>query len=263
MPFTSWLRTLISSPSRDRRVPIAVRKPAGFRPRLETLERRDVPSTLTVTNNLDSGAGSLRAEIAVARSNDTIVCASNLSGQTINLTSGELDITKNLTIQGPGAGKLIVSGGNASRVFEVDGAKTKVTLSGLDIVLGNGIAGTAYDGSGGGVLNFGTLTLNNCDLSDNSASLRGGGVFNYGTLTVSGSYLSFNYAQAGGGIGNFGTLTVSSSIIGYNEAFVEGGGIGNASSGTATISGCTLGNNQAGGYPGPRPSAAPSTTLAS
>jgi len=29
----------------------------GFRPRLETLEGRDMPSTLTVTNNLESGAG--------------------------------------------------------------------------------------------------------------------------------------------------------------------------------------------------------------
>src|SRR5262245_11871625 len=33
-----------SSPSRDRRVPGTVRKPAGFRPRLEVLEGRDLPS---------------------------------------------------------------------------------------------------------------------------------------------------------------------------------------------------------------------------
>ncbi|HEY2910305.1 MAG TPA: hypothetical protein VGI99_08660, partial [Gemmataceae bacterium] len=39
---------------------------ATFRPRLEDLEGRDMPSTLTVTNNLDGGAGSLRAEIAAA-----------------------------------------------------------------------------------------------------------------------------------------------------------------------------------------------------
>ena len=54
--------------------------------------RRDLLSTLTVTNILDSGAGSLRAEIAAARAGDTIVFAPILDGQTITLTSGELDV---------------------------------------------------------------------------------------------------------------------------------------------------------------------------
>ena len=91
-------------------------KRASFRPQLEALENRWLLSTLTVLNNLDSGAGSLRAEIAVANSNDTIIFAPSLNGKTITLTSGELDLTKNLTIQGPGASQLTVSGGNASRV---------------------------------------------------------------------------------------------------------------------------------------------------
>jgi hypothetical protein len=78
-----------------------------------------VPSTLTVTNNLDSGTGSLRADIAAAHNGDTIVFAPSLDGQTITLTSGELLIRKNLTIAGPGAGELTVSGNHASRVFEV------------------------------------------------------------------------------------------------------------------------------------------------
>ena len=71
---------------------------------------------MTVLNNLDSGAGSLRAEIAAAKANDTIVFAPSLDGQTIKLTSGELDIRRSLTIEGPRAGQLTVSGGNASRV---------------------------------------------------------------------------------------------------------------------------------------------------
>jgi len=41
-----------------------------------------VPSTLTVTNNLDSGLGSLRAEIAAAKSGDTISFATSLNTQT-------------------------------------------------------------------------------------------------------------------------------------------------------------------------------------
>jgi hypothetical protein len=68
-------------------------------------------STLTVTNNDDSGPGSLRAAIAAASSGETINFAPSLDGQTITLTSGELDIARSLDIEGPGAGRLTVSGG--------------------------------------------------------------------------------------------------------------------------------------------------------
>ena len=56
------------------------RKRAIFRPRIEALEDRWLPSTLTVLNNLDSGAGSLRAEIAAAQSGDTILFDKSLVG---------------------------------------------------------------------------------------------------------------------------------------------------------------------------------------
>src|SRR5437763_5082772 len=81
----------------------ANRRAAGkprFRPMLESLEDRTVPATLTVTNLLDSGAGSLRGQIAAAASGDTVNFASGLSG-TITLSSGELAIARNLTISGP------------------------------------------------------------------------------------------------------------------------------------------------------------------
>src|SRR6516225_655304 len=104
----SWLHKRLTGRPQTRRTP-GHNPTLRFRPQVETLEHRDVPSTLTVTNNLDSGAGSLRAEIAAARSGDTIVFAPSLDGKTITLTHNELDITKNLTIQGPGAGQVTVS----------------------------------------------------------------------------------------------------------------------------------------------------------
>jgi len=110
MWFPSWLRNWKRHASPRQR--------PTFRPRLEALEARWTPSTLTVLNNLDSGAGSLRAEIAAARSNDTIVFAPSLDGQTITLTKGELLIKKNLTIAGPSDRGVTVSGNHASRVFE-------------------------------------------------------------------------------------------------------------------------------------------------
>src|SRR5689334_12815871 len=73
-------------------------------------------ATLTVTNTNDNGAGSLRDAInAAAYEGDTINFAPGVSG-TITLTGGQLTITKNLTINGPGANVLTISGGMASRI---------------------------------------------------------------------------------------------------------------------------------------------------
>jgi len=216
-----------------------------------------VPSTLTVTNNLDSGAGSLRYEIAHAVKNDTIVFAPSLDGQTITLTSGELQIAQTSQIQGPSAGQLTISGGFTSRVFEVDGAGTTVSLSGLTIIDGDGVAGgtaQSNDGFGGAILNSGTLTVSGCTLSDNTAD-DGDGIYNnHGTLTVSTSTLSgnyssgnYNYTALGGGICNAGTATVNGCTLSGNSG-VDGGGICNF--GTATVDGCTLSGNKSAGYGG-------------
>jgi hypothetical protein len=135
-----------------------------------------MPSTLTVTTNLDDGsAGSLRAEIAAAKGGDTIQFAPSLSGQTIGLTKSELVINKNLTIQGPSApsAPVTISGGIfGTRLFEVDGAKTIVGLSNLNLIDGTGNAptaagGIAPNGQGGAVWNGGTLTITNCNLNNN------------------------------------------------------------------------------------------------
>src|SRR5207245_1670249 len=108
-------------------------------------------STLTVTNLKDDGsAGSLRQVIASAASGDTIKFA--VTG-TIKLTSGQLTINKNLTIQGPGATLLTISGNTASRVFLIQFGSS-VTLDSLTIAQGN--AGSEF---GGGILNSGVLTV--------------------------------------------------------------------------------------------------------
>jgi hypothetical protein len=202
-------------------------------PRCEVLEDRTVPSTFTVMNLNDGGPGSLRDAIAMANANpgaDTIVIPPRLTG-IILLRSGELLITDSVTITGPGANHVAVSGRIASRIFEV-AAGTTDTISGLTISGGNGVAnnpsGTSYlDGIGGGILNFGSLTISNCTLSGNTA-LYGGGIENYGTLTVSGSTLSSNSAGIdGGGIDNIGgTLWVIDSTLSGNSANGGGGPFG-------------------------------------
>jgi hypothetical protein len=264
MSFFSWLRNRSSNRApRGRAHP----RPAAprVRPRLEALEDRCVPSTLKVTNPNDFGdPGSLRYEIAHARSGDTIAFDSTLSKQTITLISGELVIDKSLTIKGQGETinsypyyNGLLENLPGSRIFEVD-AGTTVAISGLTIVGGGGtrvgdggVIGTPYDGYGGAILNFGTLTLSGCNLGAqvfvpvqyNSANY-GGAIYNAGTLTVSDCFVWGNFAGEGGGIYNAGTLMVSRCNLVENSANGAGGGIYNAGTAAAlTVSNSTFSGN--------------------
>jgi hypothetical protein len=201
-------------------------------------------ATLTVTNTNDSGAGSLRQAISNAASGDTI----NFSlpvGSTITLTSGELVIEKNLTINGPGANQLTVSGNNLTRVFNIVG-NFNVTLSGLTIA--NGQA----DDFGGGILNDrGTVNVTNSALSGNSAAISGGGIATTGTMNVTGSTLSGNSATFfGGGIHNLlGTVNVTNSTLSGNSGTSFGGGI-QSDAGTVNVTNSTLSGNSATSFGG-------------
>src|SRR5262249_5684554 len=71
-----------------------------------------------------------------------------------------------------------------------------------------------YDGTGGGVLNFGRLTISGCTLSGNTAfGGPGGAIANFGTLAVSACTLSNNITTGGqgGGIYTAATLLVNAT----------------------------------------------------
>jgi hypothetical protein len=212
-------------------------------PRLEVLEDRILPSTLTVLNNLDSGAGSLRAAITNAKSGDTIVFAPSLNGHTITLTSDQLEIHKNLVIEGPGACLLTISGNGANRVFDISGGLT-VTIAGLTVTHG---------------LGKGDIQGNNSGASGGGAILNGGS-----TVNLASDVFSYNRALNHGGAitnGPGSVLTVVSSTFVSNQAvgqvgaaYIEGGAIWNTDNGgvgaTATITGCTFISNQSLGADG-------------
>jgi hypothetical protein len=83
-------------------------------------------SIIPVTNTNDSGSGSLRQALAIANDGDTID-ATGISGVII-LTSGELLVSKSVTINGAGADVLSVDGNTTSRVFQtVTGETVSVT----------------------------------------------------------------------------------------------------------------------------------------
>ncbi len=135
-------------------------------------------ATITVSNTDDSGAGSLRQAIADAVSGDSIDC-SGISG-TIVLTSGQLTINKSLTINGPGADVLAISGNNASRVIQIFAGSYNVIISGLTIRNGR-VTGSTAEGGGINNLSTGIVTLDSCNIINNKAegsSARGGGIFN-------------------------------------------------------------------------------------
>jgi hypothetical protein len=200
---------------------------------VEVLEDRCLLST--VTNLNDAGDGSLRQAILDTPSGGTVEFQPGLMG-TIVLISGELAIGKDLTIAGPGADVITVSGNHASRVFDIATPFT-VDISGLTIADGSVTGAT----NGGGISNGGSLTITASTVSDNFC-FNGAGISNGGSLTITASTVSDNSGFNGGGILNGAMLTIDSSTLSGNFAN-SGGGIFNLSSGRVTITDSTLSRN--------------------
>ena len=199
---------------------------------------------ITVSNTADSGAGSLRAALASANNGDTID-ATGVSG-TITLASG-LSVAKSLTILGPGANVLTVSGNNAGfRVFYIE-AHTPSTTSTIDgITITSGQIDDGFYGGAGIFNNDATLTLRNCTVSNCSVSYggNGGGIYNTanGTLTIVNTTIAGNHATAIGAIWNSGAMEIDSSTISGNTAYSVSA-IGN--NGALTILNSTFSGNSA------------------
>ncbi len=205
-------------------------------------------TTRTVTSLGDSGVGTLRDAVQASDNGDTINFS--VTG-TISLTSGQLLLTKNMTITGPGANLLEVTRGSANdaRIFELDSGN--VSISGL--ALTNGFAGGGlFNSDGGAIILFGgNLTISNCLISGNTAQFQGGAiaVIN-GNLTVSNCTFSGNATSdivgSGGAIfyESTGALTITNSTFSGNTSTNEGGAIDN--NGTLTVSDSSFTSNFAG-----------------
>src|SRR5205814_3876953 len=196
--------------------------------------------TRFVTNLNDSGTGSLRDTIATSTSGDTINFTVTC---TIVLTTASLNVSHDLTIQGPGASSLTITRQSTSgfRIFSF-GTGTS-TLA--DVTISNGSESV----TSGGIYNGGNLTLTNCVVSGNSAGQRAGGIGNDGTMTMNNCFVINNQSggpgqvDGGGGIFNsgFGTLTMHNCTLSNNSGASTGGGI--ASEGTLTVTTSTFNDN--------------------
>ncbi|WP_256349718.1 Ig-like domain-containing protein [Pseudomonas gingeri] len=194
-------------------------------------------ATITVTSNADSGVGSLRSALSSSVAGDIITFNGSM---TVNLNS-QLIVTKNLTIDGDlnndGVADVTLSGQYKTQVLMVNSGIT-ATLDGLVITqglaVGNGAA-AGVDGSaamGGGIVNFGNLTLNNVTVTGNAASGGGGG----GGVTA--PYVG---GAVGGGGGGGGALGGQNGGHGGSSGF--GTGVYGGTSGTANHGGTGGGYN--------------------
>lgn len=217
------------------------------------------PGAIIVENCNDSGPGSLRDAVTSAVDGDTIDLR-DLACSVITLTSGEIVVgVDNLTIEGPGAGHLSISGNNASAILTHPSNAGILTIDGIEVrdgvaalggcILAYGDAfefdnsraencrATSASGNAiGGAIAAAVLTISDSTITGNAAiagdlhEALGGGVFGY-VATIARSTISNNYTSTstgmafGGGI-YAGTLAIADSIVGNNA--VDSGPSGSA-----------------------------------
>ena len=177
----------------------------------------------------------LRYAVLNAPSGATITFDPALNGQTITLDgsspNNHIKITRDVTIQGPGAGLLTITGSGKTRILFIAGGT--VTIAGVK--LANGFA-KGGDGAGGG----------------GGAAGMGGAVFlNSGNVTLTGVTFSGNQAQGGlgaGGIAGGGGGFGGNGMNGFAEGGGAGGPGGDLTGGGGGAGGYNLG--AFGGTPG-------------
>lgn len=165
----------------------------------------EAPDVITVENTNDEGDGSLRQAIADSSAEGAILFDPSLSGKTIRLTSGELNVDKSLIIDASNLSDGVTISGDAngngpdeadSRIFNL-AAGTEIILDSLTVTGGHAID------SGGGIRSEGdSLIVRRCNILDNGTS----------------DGVGPGYAGHGGGIAMFlGDLKIDSSTIAGNS----------------------------------------------
>jgi CSLREA domain-containing protein len=214
--------------------------------------------SLRVTNLNDSGDGSLRKAVSnanISPGDDVITFAPSVGG-IIRLTSGEIEIINNgsLEIKGPGTYVLTISGNNNSRIFFTN--RAKVTITDITLTGGNGV-GKNSDNTrkhGGAIyVDEGSVTINRVQMINNTMSVSassgqrniGGGIFfNDGAdhFILNSLFYNNNSTYAGGVYNQFGDLEIINSTFYGNTADIEGGAV--YSSGNTSLRNSTITKNR-------------------
>jgi len=184
----------------------------------------------TLEEPTDAGSVTLRQAINQSQeaqnAGSTITFASGLSG-TIHLASDLPPIDKPVTIQGPGADQITISGEGLHKIFDLDspGGPFDVKISGLTLAHASAPSGAAIDSYNA------NLTLSGMVLSDNKANSIGGAIWAYSqlsSLTIRDSTLTGNSTIAGVGgaiYSNQTPITIQNSTFSDNQSPYRGGAI--------------------------------------
>jgi hypothetical protein len=188
-----------------------------------------------MSNSPVAGGGAIlnRGTLAIHRSNlsNNFVIQAQSGGAVLNigtLTISHSEISSNFSVLGSGggiasSGSLVIEDsfirGNLVRSGTGGGG---ISMSGFGFLLRTTVAGNNTERDGGGILNGGTLTIENSNIHGNESaevsSGRGGGVFNSGVLTIISSTVSQNRSTFfGAGIFNSGDLFLTNLTIAENQ----------------------------------------------
>jgi len=242
-------------------------------------------ATIAVTNCNDSGPGSVRAAVASALSGDTIDLR-GLSCPIIRLTSGPIAIAQNdLTLQGAGLSRLLISGSHVDSVIRHSGTGT-LRLSGLTVLWGHreereALGGCIYSAgniqaydveirecdahgvrippryyrfaAGAGAYAAGDIDISYSGIISNQARAKGavgGGLYAGGKLNLRHVVVRNNYAYVGGGVYVVGALAIDEAIFRRNRAYMNSGAIRTQGEGPVTILNSAIHDNRADGNSG-------------
>ncbi|MTK63356.1 MAG: hypothetical protein F8N15_02195 [Methanobacterium sp.] len=128
-------------------------------------------------------------------------------------------IDKNITIIGNNQNNTILDGNQADICIIIQ-PELKVHITNLTIKNGKDPGNGYY---GGGIQNYGNLTITNTTITNNTSDY-GGGIRSYGPITLKKATITNNHVgAAGGGISIRNTLVVEDSTITNNTAWWGGG----------------------------------------
>ncbi|MCL2004973.1 MAG: right-handed parallel beta-helix repeat-containing protein [Planctomycetaceae bacterium] len=223
---------------------------------IDAYEYRSQP-LLTALTGITVSTNSPQA--GTTTSDDLIVLRTTATQNKITLNGTELQINinaathGNVTILSFGSYQLTIDGNGESRIINI-ASSTEAILAGLTITNSlatdsGGIRQWYQFGGGGGIHNNGVLTVINCAIVGNFATVvvddiyynnYGGGIYNRASLTVINSRISNNDADGayGGALQYRGTLAIDNSTVSDNSSsgvLLAGG--------TAVITDSVISNN--------------------
>jgi len=149
----------------------------------------------------------------------------NVAGDSISLTSGEVLIDSDVSIN-PSGSAITINGNRTDRLLNINNAN--VSIDSLTLI--NGVSGNANNG-GAIYASLSTLTINNSSISENGALFGAGGGISASrssSVTINNSNIYDNYANGNGGgidVSFSSTVTLNNSSVSDNFAQFCGGGV--------------------------------------